>query len=171
MGDKMISPISNSLSNYKVNSRKPQSKLIDSNGLGEVVLKAENKDYSPKVDQEETLRLTDEMRSDLIFAYNNVNWKSDESVKQLLNLGRSVGKITGDDIDEAMVCFEDPNLLNKYVYISNDNCNNVYNALEHDKNQMKAASDFYHYIPEYLEKRVESLQRVQNFLDWVSELK
>lgn len=171
----MIGHISNSIVGYKDNYIKKKTRESFSDYKPEKTIEqAENENGLVQTQNEskDDIPLTDEMRSELISAYRNVNWKSDDSITHLLSLGKSAGKIRAEDIDEALVCFEDANLLNKYSYISEDSDgNSIHNALEHDKAQIKAAIDFYHYVPEHLEKRVASLQRVDDFFDWVSKLK
>lgn len=169
----MIGHISNSLVGYKDNYiKKKTHESLSGYKSGETIKQADKSRVQTQNESKDDILLTDEMRSELISAYRNVNWKSDDSITHLLSLGKSAGKIRADDIDEALVCFEDANLLNRYSYISEDsNGNSIRNSLEHDKAQIKAAIDFYHYVPEHLEKRVASLQRVDDFIDWVSKLK
>lgn len=169
----MIGQISNSILGYKVqHTGKKVSKYPSDYKLDVSMQYIEKKEKKDKTVSKDDVELTDEMRKDLISAYKNINWKSDDSVSHLLKLGVSVGKVRDEDIDEALICVEDAKLLNKYSYIPEDgDDSSIHNMLGHDKAQMRAAIDFYHYVPEYLEKRVASLQRVDDFLDWVSKLK
>lgn len=47
------------------------------------------------------MELTDEMGKELISAYKNINWKSDDFITHLFNLGKMVGKVNTEDIDEV----------------------------------------------------------------------
>lgn len=118
-------------------------------------------------------KLDSSAKSDLVNAYKDIDWNDEESIMFFLQKGVDLGFLEQKDLDQAFLCVEDPNLLNKVQYIPNRNSNFIKNSLDFEKLQLKMARDFYNNMPQSLaclEAHLSSLTKVWDFISGVSAL-
>lgn len=112
-------------------------------------------------------------KSDLINAYKDIDWNDEDSIMAFLQKGVELGFFEQEDLDQAFLCVEDPNLLNKVQYIPSENSNFIKNSLEFEKLQLKMARDFYNNVPQSLaclEGHLSSLTKIWDFISGASAL-